>query len=114
MVPNIWHFLYFVGATSRNSLMIPKIYNHVLLTFRMLFNPSRCTQNEIQDLLMANSQVTSCTLCSMDWGHVERFTTDLDLKLYENSGLLTENLFLVLKFCLPETLNSTLGCHPCI
>jgi hypothetical protein len=32
--------------------------------------------------------------CSPDWGHVERFATDLDLKLDEDTGLLTEKLFL--------------------
>lgn len=31
--------------------------------------------------------------CSPDWGHAERFATDLDLKLNEDTGLLTENLF---------------------
>lgn len=35
--------------------------------------------------------------CSPDWGHVERFATDLDLKLDEDIGLLTEKLFLGLK-----------------
>jgi len=35
--------------------------------------------------------------CSPDWGHVERFATDLDLKLDEDIGLLTEKLFLKLK-----------------
>lgn len=35
--------------------------------------------------------------CSPDWGHVERFATDLDLKLDEDTGLLTEKLFLGLK-----------------
>ncbi|KAK7311552.1 hypothetical protein RJT34_09770 [Clitoria ternatea] len=32
--------------------------------------------------------------CSPDWGHVERFATDLDLKLDEDTGLLTEKLFI--------------------
>lgn len=35
--------------------------------------------------------------CSPDWGHAERFATDLDLKLNEDTGLLTENIFLGLK-----------------
>lgn len=35
--------------------------------------------------------------CSPDWGHAERFATDLDLKLNEDTGLLTEKLFLGLK-----------------
>jgi len=35
--------------------------------------------------------------CSPDWGHVKRFATDLDLKLDEDTSLLTEKLFLGLK-----------------
>nr|WLE73548.1 transport membrane protein [Thonningia sanguinea] len=45
VVPNVWHFL--VGATSTNSLMIklqPKIYDHILLTVRISFIPSVCSQ----------------------------------------------------------------------
>lgn len=38
--------------------------------------------------------------CSPDWGHVERFATDLDLKLDEDTGLLTEKLFLGPTACL--------------
>lgn len=47
VVPNVWHFLYFVGATSTNSLMIklqPKIYDHIMLTVRISFIPSVCSQ----------------------------------------------------------------------
>ncbi|KAL4331798.1 hypothetical protein GQ457_07G007080 [Hibiscus cannabinus] len=47
VVPNVWHFLYFVGATSTNSLMIklqPKIYDHIMLTIRTSFIPSVCSQ----------------------------------------------------------------------
>uniref|UniRef100_A0A0E0RI15 Transport membrane protein n=1 Tax=Oryza rufipogon TaxID=4529 RepID=A0A0E0RI15_ORYRU len=43
VVPNVWHFPYFVGATSTNSLMIklqPKIYDYIMLTVRILFIPS--------------------------------------------------------------------------
>nr|UPI49062.1 transport membrane protein [Comandra umbellata] len=46
VVPNVWHFPYFVGATS-NSLMIklqPKIYDHIMLTVRISFIPSVCSQ----------------------------------------------------------------------
>ncbi|KAF9608887.1 hypothetical protein IFM89_011925 [Coptis chinensis] len=46
-VPNVWHFPYFVGATSTNSLMIklqPKIYDHIMLTVRISFIPSVCSQ----------------------------------------------------------------------
>ncbi|KAF9618100.1 hypothetical protein IFM89_000059 [Coptis chinensis] len=38
---------YFVGATSTNSLMIklqPKIYDHIMLTVRISFIPSVCSQ----------------------------------------------------------------------
>ncbi|KAL2923826.1 putative tatC-like protein ymf16, partial [Bienertia sinuspersici] len=47
VVPNVWHFPYFVGATSINSLMIklqPKIYDYIMLTVRILFIPSVCSQ----------------------------------------------------------------------
>nr|YP_003587258.1 transport membrane protein [Citrullus lanatus]ACV96632.1 transport membrane protein [Citrullus lanatus] len=47
VVPNVWHFLYFVGATSTNLLMIklqPKIYDHIMLTVRILFILSVCSQ----------------------------------------------------------------------
>nr|ULQ69321.1 transport membrane protein [Eriocaulon henryanum] len=45
VIPNVWHFPYCVGAT--NSLMIklqPKIYDHIMLTVRILFIPSVCSQ----------------------------------------------------------------------
>nr|YP_009430409.1 transport membrane protein [Platycodon grandiflorus]ARR27540.1 transport membrane protein [Platycodon grandiflorus] len=47
LVPNVWHFPYFMGATSANSLMIklePKIYDHIMLTLRISFIPSLCSQ----------------------------------------------------------------------
>ncbi|XP_044973701.1 uncharacterized tatC-like protein ymf16 [Hordeum vulgare subsp. vulgare] len=47
VVPNVWHFPYFVGATLTNSLMIklqPKIYDYIMLTVRILFIPSVCSQ----------------------------------------------------------------------
>ncbi|ESW22073.1 hypothetical protein PHAVU_005G124700, partial [Phaseolus vulgaris] len=47
VVPNVWYFLYFVGATSTSSLMIklqPKIYDHIMLTVRISFIPSVCSQ----------------------------------------------------------------------
>lgn len=47
VVPNVWHFPYFVGATSTNSLMIklqPKIYDYIMLTLRISFIPSLCSQ----------------------------------------------------------------------
>nr|WNH36767.1 transport membrane protein [Gastrodia shimizuana]WNH36788.1 transport membrane protein [Gastrodia sp. BS-2023]WOE91445.1 transport membrane protein [Gastrodia flexistyla] len=45
VVPNVWHFPYFVGST--NSLMIklqPKIYDHIMFTVRISFIPSVCSQ----------------------------------------------------------------------
>nr|QKI31998.1 transport membrane protein [Ombrophytum subterraneum] len=47
VVPHVWHFLYLVGATSTNALMIklqPKIYDHIMLTVRILFIQSVCSQ----------------------------------------------------------------------
>lgn len=47
VVPNVWHFLYNVGATSTNLLMIklqPKIYDYIMLTVRILFISSVCSQ----------------------------------------------------------------------
>nr|YP_008080927.1 transport membrane protein [Butomus umbellatus]AFY16544.1 transport membrane protein [Butomus umbellatus] len=47
VVPNVWHFPYFVGATSTESLMIklqPKIYDHIMFTLRISFIPSVCSQ----------------------------------------------------------------------
>uniref|UniRef100_A0A3Q7GHL7 Uncharacterized protein n=1 Tax=Solanum lycopersicum TaxID=4081 RepID=A0A3Q7GHL7_SOLLC len=41
-VPNVWHFPYFMGATSTNFLIIklqPKIYDHIMLTIRISFLP---------------------------------------------------------------------------
>jgi Tat protein translocase TatC len=46
VVPNVWDFLYFMGATSTKSLMIklqPKIYDHIQLTVRISFIPSVCS-----------------------------------------------------------------------
>ncbi|KAF3671678.1 cytochrome c oxidase subunit I [Capsicum annuum] len=47
VVPNVWHFPYFMGATPTNSLMIKlqdKIYDHIMLTIRISFIPSVCSQ----------------------------------------------------------------------
>ena len=47
VVPNVWYFPYFMGATSTNSLMIklqPKIYDYIMLTVRISFIPSVCSQ----------------------------------------------------------------------
>ncbi|KAI4965106.1 hypothetical protein ZWY2020_057455 [Hordeum vulgare] len=42
VVPYVWHFPYFVGATSTNSIMIklqPKIYDYIMLIVRISFIP---------------------------------------------------------------------------
>nr|BAJ22094.1 Sec-independent protein translocase protein [Cycas taitungensis] len=47
VVPNVWHFLYFVGTTSTDLLMIklqPKIFDYTMLTVRILFISSICSQ----------------------------------------------------------------------
>nr|QXI86681.1 MttB [Lactuca sativa var. capitata] len=47
VVLNVWHFLYLMGATSTNSLMIKlqsKIYDYIMLTVRILFISSVCSQ----------------------------------------------------------------------
>ena len=47
VVPNVWHFPYSVGATSTNSLILklqPKIYDHIMLTVRISFILSVCSQ----------------------------------------------------------------------
>ncbi|KAI4972752.1 hypothetical protein ZWY2020_003677 [Hordeum vulgare] len=47
VVPNIWHFPYFMGATSTNSPTIklqPKIYDYIMLIVHILFIPSVCSQ----------------------------------------------------------------------
>jgi len=47
VVPNVWHFPYFMGETSTNSLMIklqPKIYDYNMFTLRILCISSVCSQ----------------------------------------------------------------------
>ncbi|KAI3951486.1 hypothetical protein MKX01_018602 [Papaver californicum] len=47
VVPNIWHFLYSMGATSTNLLMIklqPKIYDYIMLILRISLISSICSQ----------------------------------------------------------------------
>ncbi|KAI3996361.1 hypothetical protein MKX01_026829 [Papaver californicum] len=47
VVPSIWHFLYSMGATSTNLLMIklqPKIYDYIMLTLCISLISSICSQ----------------------------------------------------------------------
>ncbi|KAL0559267.1 hypothetical protein IC582_003865 [Cucumis melo] len=46
VVPNVWHYPYFVGAKSTNFLMIklqPKIYDHIMLTVCISFILQVCS-----------------------------------------------------------------------
>jgi len=66
VVPNVWHFLCFAGTTSTNLLMIklqPKIFDYIMLTVRILFISSIC------------SQVPVIVICLLDKGlSVKTFT----------------------------------------
>nr|WRW54040.1 transport membrane protein [Mesembryanthemum crystallinum] len=47
VIPHVWNFLYVMGATSTNSLMLklqPRIYDYIMLTVRISFIPSICSQ----------------------------------------------------------------------
>nr|YP_009674836.1 Sec-Y independent protein translocase component [Fossombronia foveolata]QDE12810.1 Sec-Y independent protein translocase component [Fossombronia foveolata] len=47
VVPNPWHFLYELSTTSTNLLMMelqPKIFDYIMLTVRISFIPSICSQ----------------------------------------------------------------------
>nr|QIA60856.1 Sec-Y independent protein translocase component [Makinoa crispata] len=47
IVPNVWHFLYESSTTSTNLLMIeshPKIFDYIMLTVRIPFISSICSQ----------------------------------------------------------------------
>jgi Tat protein translocase TatC len=50
VVPNVWHFLYELNKTSTNLLIIklqPKIFDYILLTVRILFISSICSQVQV-------------------------------------------------------------------
>jgi Tat protein translocase TatC len=47
IIPNVWHFLYELSITSTNLLIIksqPKIFDYIMLTVRILFISSICSQ----------------------------------------------------------------------
>nr|ASN73948.1 Sec-Y independent protein translocase component TatA [Aneura pinguis]WHW95637.1 Sec-Y independent protein translocase component TatA [Aneura pinguis]WHW95679.1 Sec-Y independent protein translocase component TatA [Aneura pinguis]WHW95721.1 Sec-Y independent protein translocase component TatA [Aneura pinguis]WHW95763.1 Sec-Y independent protein translocase component TatA [Aneura pinguis] len=47
VVPNVWHFLYELSKTSTNLSVIksqPKIFDYIMLTVRISFIPSICSQ----------------------------------------------------------------------
>jgi Sec-independent protein secretion pathway component TatC len=50
VVPNVWHFLYELNKTSTNLLIIklqPKIFDYILLTVRIFFISSICSQVQV-------------------------------------------------------------------
>ncbi len=59
VVPNVWHFLYELNATSTNLLIIksqPKIFDHIMLTVRILFISSICSQVPVLVICLLESR----------------------------------------------------------
>nr|YP_009047461.1 Sec-independent protein translocase protein [Buxbaumia aphylla]AGN74252.1 Sec-independent protein translocase protein [Buxbaumia aphylla]AHI16156.1 Sec-independent protein translocase protein [Buxbaumia aphylla] len=66
VVPNVWHFLYKLNKTSTNLLVIklqPKIFDYIVLTVRILFISSICSQLQVLVICLLESRgifVKSC------------------------------------------------------
>jgi Tat protein translocase TatC len=66
VVPNVWHFLYELNKTSTNLLIIklqPKIFDYIVLTVRILFISSICSQVQVLVICVLESKgifVKSC------------------------------------------------------
>ncbi|KAH9535830.1 hypothetical protein CY35_17G074200, partial [Sphagnum magellanicum] len=59
VVPNIWHFLYKLNITSTNLLIIklqPKIFYYIVLTVRILFISSICSQVHVLVICLLESK----------------------------------------------------------
>lgn len=59
VVPNIWHFLYKLNITSTNLLIIklqPKIFDYIVLTVRILFISSICSQVQVLVICLLESK----------------------------------------------------------
>ncbi len=59
VVPNIWHFLYKLNITSTNLLIIklqPKIFDYIVLTVRILFILSICSQVQVLVICLLESK----------------------------------------------------------
>ncbi|CAI0627064.1 unnamed protein product, partial [Linum tenue] len=74
VVPNVWHFPYFVGETSKILLLIklqPKIYDYIMLTIRILFIGSACSQVPVIGMRLPKprglSVETSTNNCRFLW-----------------------------------------------
>ncbi|MCL7043530.1 hypothetical protein MKW94_019244 [Papaver nudicaule] len=62
VVPNIWHFLYSMGATSTKLLMIklqPNIYDYIMLTLRISLISSVCSQVPVILISLLESKALS-------------------------------------------------------
>nr|ULQ69831.1 transport membrane protein [Prionium serratum] len=62
VVPNVWHFPYFVSETSTNSLIIklqPKIYDHMIFTLRIFFIPSLSSQVPLMVISLPETRALS-------------------------------------------------------
>nr|YP_009170589.1 Sec-independent protein translocase protein [Chionoloma tenuirostre]ALF06903.1 Sec-independent protein translocase protein [Chionoloma tenuirostre] len=66
VVPNVWHFLYELNKTSTNLLIIklqPTIFDYILLTVRIWFISSICSQVQVLVIFLLESKgifVKSC------------------------------------------------------
>nr|P38459.1 RecName: Full=Uncharacterized tatC-like protein ymf16; AltName: Full=ORF 244 [Marchantia polymorpha] len=59
IVPNVWHFLYKLSTTSTNLLIIklqPKIFDYIMLTVRILFISSICSQVPVLVICLLESK----------------------------------------------------------
>nr|QIA60436.1 Sec-Y independent protein translocase component [Plagiochila subtropica] len=59
VVPNVWHFLYELSTTSTNLLIIklqPKIFDYIMLTVRILFISSICSQVPVLVICLLESR----------------------------------------------------------
>jgi len=59
IVPNVWHFLYKLSTTSTNLLIIklqPKIFDYIMLTVRIFFISSICSQVPVLVICLLESK----------------------------------------------------------
>lgn len=66
VVPSVWHFFYCLSTTSTNLLRIklqPEIYDYIMLTVRILFISSICSQVPVMVICLLESKATSFKTC---------------------------------------------------
>nr|YP_009277432.1 Sec-independent protein translocase protein [Ophioglossum californicum]YP_010439850.1 Sec-independent protein translocase protein [Ophioglossum vulgatum]AOH05902.1 Sec-independent protein translocase protein [Ophioglossum californicum]UTD44896.1 Sec-independent protein translocase protein [Ophioglossum vulgatum] len=66
VVPNVWHFSYHLSTTPTNLLIIesqPRIYDYIMLTVRILFISSICSQVPVMVICPLRSKVLSLRTC---------------------------------------------------